>query len=384
MRPTEKLYERDAYQTSFCAEVLACSEHAGALREALSATAVYPEGGGQPADRGALGGARVLDVHEEDGVVWHTVTAPLRVGETVQGDVDWARRFDHMQQHTGEHILSGIAHDLFGAENVGFGIGADGVRIDFSVPLTNDQLLEAEDAANAVIFRNEPVTAEWPDAERLSQMTYRSKKELTGAVRIVTAGSADVCACCGTHVARTGEVGLLKIVSAQSYKGGTRIGILCGRRALEDYRLRLHSVHEISALLSAKPDEVSGAVRRLLDQSAALHAQLAAAENARFDAETRACRPEMPALRVCEGLSGDSVRRFAAALADACGLAAVLCRREADFTYAVCGAGAPELAKKLNAALNGRGGGRGGLAQGSCACGEDEARAFFAAEGFDA
>ncbi len=384
MGPTEKLYDRDAYLTSFCAEVLACEEHGHALRCALSATAFYPEGGGQPADHGALGGARVVDVHEENGVVWHTVTAPLRVGETVQGDIDWARRFDHMQQHTGEHILSGVVHELYGGENVGFGISADGVRIDFSVPLTDEMLETVERTANEAVQRDEAVTAEWPGPMQLACLSYRSKKALEGPVRIVTAGSSDVCACCGTHVARTGEVGLVKIVSAQSYKGGTRLTVACGMRALADYRLRQTSVHEISALLSAKPDEVSGAVRRLLEQNAALHAQLAAAENARFAAEARACRAGRPALRVCEGLSGDSVRRFAAALADVCGLAAVLCRREADFTYAVCGTGAPELAKKLNAALNGRGGGRGELAQGSAACGEAEARAFFAAEGFDA
>ena len=384
MEKTERLYERDAYCASFCSTVLACEEHGGVLRAALAATAFYPEGGGQPADRGALGGARVVDVHEEDGVIWHTVTAPVRVGETVQGDVDWARRFDHMQQHTGEHILSGIAHEQFGCENVGFGIGEDSVRIDFSQPMTDEMLALAEELANGIVQRDEPVTAEWPDPVRLSHLSYRSKKALEGPVRIVTAGSADVCACCGTHVARTGEVGLVKITSAQSYKGGTRVTIACGMRALEDYRRRHDAVHEISVLLSAKPDETPAAVRRVLDENAALHAQLAAAENARFEAEARTCRENVPALRVCEGLSGDSVRRFASSLAARCGLAAVLCRRGDGFSYAVCGAGAAELAARMNAALGGKGGGRGEFAQGSAACTEESARAFFAAEGFDA
>lgn len=162
MAETRKLYYENGACLQFCATVLSCVPTDGNFAVTLDATAFYPEGGGQPADRGALGGARVLDVHEKDGVVVHTVTAPLRVGEMVQGDVDGRRRLDHMQQHTGEHIVSGIVHAQFGYDNVGFHIGAQDVTVDFSGPLTDAELADVERAANWVIWQNAPVTIAWP------------------------------------------------------------------------------------------------------------------------------------------------------------------------------------------------------------------------------
>lgn len=170
----------------------------------LDRTAFYPEGGGQPCDTGALGTALVTDVQEHGGVITHTVSAALPVGQTVEGRIDWARRRDHMEQHTGEHILSGTLHRLFGAENVGFHIGSPAVRMDMSVPLTAGQLAEAEAQANAVIRADAPVRCWYPAPEDLAKLTYRSKKEIDGAVRLVDAGGADLCACCGTHVSTTG------------------------------------------------------------------------------------------------------------------------------------------------------------------------------------
>ena len=231
MQPTEKLYEADAFTRRFTAAVLACEPVPGGWRAALDRTAFYPEGGGQPCDTGTLGGAAVTGVHASGGVIWHTLDAPLPVGGRVEGELNWARRRDHMEQHTGEHILSGTLHRLFGAENVGFHIGQPAVRMDMDRPLTSAQLAEAETAANAAVRADAPVRAWYPEPGELAGLAYRSKKELDGPVRLVDAGGADLCACCGTHLGRTGQVGLIKILSAQNYKGGVRLAVACGARA---------------------------------------------------------------------------------------------------------------------------------------------------------
>lgn len=226
MQSTEKYYENDPYRTECAARITAAQPlEGGGGRLALDGTVFYPEGGGQPADRGALTlesgeTLTVSDVHEQDGVIWHTVDAlpeAARPGAAVTARIDWAWRFDKMQQHTGEHILSGTLHRLFGAENVGFHIGAEAVRMDTSVPLTADQLRQAELEANQVIWQDAPVRVLYPTPEELARMTYRSKKEIAGQVRIVEIPGADTCACCGTHTATAGQVGLIKIIAAENY-----------------------------------------------------------------------------------------------------------------------------------------------------------------------
>ena len=198
----------------------------------LDRTAFFPEGGGQPCDLGTLGTAKVTDVHTDGATITHTTDAPLEPGTAVTGRIDWPRRLDAMQQHTGEHILSGTLHRLFGAENVGFHIGTPYVRMDTSIPLSAAQLARAEAEANAAVRADTPVNCYIPDAATLAATEYRSKKELTGDVRLVEAGG-DCCACCGTHLARTGEVGLIKIISAQHYKTGMRLAVACGQRAYD-------------------------------------------------------------------------------------------------------------------------------------------------------
>lgn len=382
MAETRKLYYEDGSCLQFCATVLSCVPAGGSFAVTLDATAFYPEGGGQPADRGALGGARVLDVHEKDGVVVHTVTAPLHVGETVQGDVDGRRRLDHMQQHTGEHIVSGIVHAQFGYDNVGFHIGAQDVTVDFSGPLTAAELADVERAANWVVWQNAPITVFWPTPAELAQLDYRSKKELTGAVRIVKVANADVCACCGTHVERCGQVGSIKLTSAQSYKGGTRVTMLCGMRAYEDHCVKFQNAEAISGLLSAKINETAAAVQRLADEAAALKAEKAALENRLFAAAAAARCGKKNALVFEDGLSPDSLRRLCTALMEQCpGVCAVFSGTDAEgYKYALGSAGAADvraLGKEMNAALSGKGGGR-DIQQGSAACTRAEIEAFFA------
>ena len=215
-----KLYYDSAYIKEFEAQVLSCQEGKKGWEITLSATAFYPEGGGQPADTGLLGNVRVTDVHEKDGQVVHYTDGPLPVGEMVRGVIDWDRRFQHMQEHSGEHLVSGLIHQRFGYDNVGFHMGTDEVTIDFNGVLEWGDLMAIEEKANGMIWENLEISAVYPEKDELDAMEYRSKKELTGAVRIVSIPGGDVCACCGTHVERTGEIGLVKFLSMIHYKGG--------------------------------------------------------------------------------------------------------------------------------------------------------------------
>ena len=280
---TEAIFDCNPRELSFKARVLSCEERRTAAGESrfavvLDRTAFFPEQGGQKADRGTLGGASLLDAEINEGVIVHILDAPLEAGSEVEGEVDWPRRFDFMQQHTGEHILSGLANRLYGAENVGFHLSEREVQLDFSVQLSEAELEALEHAANQAIFRDIPVKAYYPDAEELAALNYRQKKELTGAIRIVELEGVDCCACCAPHVARSSEVGMLKILSAMNYKGGTRLYIACGMRAVKDYAARIREAQQLSKLLSAPQGELSAAVVRL--QEKAMAAEQRAAETA--------------------------------------------------------------------------------------------------------
>ena len=280
---TEAIFDRDPRELTFTARVLSCEERKGEAGErcwavVLDRTAFFPEQGGQKADRGTLGGAKLLDAEINEGVIVHILDAPLEAGSEVEGEVDWPRRFDFMQQHTGEHILSGLANRLYGAENVGFHLSEREVQLDFSVQLSEAELEALEHAANQAIFRDIPVKAYYPNAEELAALNYRQKKELTGAIRIVELEDVDCCACCAPHVARSSEVGILKILSAMNYKGGTRLYIACGMRAVQDYAARIREAQQLSKLLSAPQGELSAAVVRV--QEKAMAAEQRAAETA--------------------------------------------------------------------------------------------------------
>ena len=284
MGMTEKLYDANSYLTEFDAAVVSCQvlkegtqpdvDGQQAVGEAarpdaplwevvLDRTAFYPEGGGQPCDFGVLGGTRVIDVQEKDGIIFHLCSAPLEVGSCVHGTIDWNRRLMHMREHSGEHIISGIICHTHGYSNTGFHMGKDCVTIDFSGPLTAEQIQEAEDLANQKVLENVEILAEYPDRETLAALDYRSKKEIEGQVRIVTIEGCDSCACCGTHVAKTGEIRLIKILSAQKYKGGVRVTMLSGEKAYADYCLKHINTLGIARLLSVKPEEAGDAVVRL-------------------------------------------------------------------------------------------------------------------------
>ena len=382
MNGTKKLYYEQPYLAQFCAKVLSCTPVAsGHFAVVLDQTAFYPEGGGQPADHGSLGGACVLDARDEDGTVVHITASPVRVGETVQGDVDWMRRFDHMQQHTGEHLLSGVIKSQFGYDNVGFHIGPDVVRVDVSGPLSEQDVREIEQAVNWVIWQNGEVRALWSTPEELADMPYRSKKELEGPVRIIDAAGADLCACCGTHVARCAEVGAVKVLSAQNYKGGTRLSIVCGMRALRDYTIKCENASQISNLLSAKVNEIAPAVERLQAESEELKARIARLENDLFACRARQLAGTEGPVLFEENLRPDSLRRLCTELSEVCSgvCAAFSGSDEEGYSYAVCQKSGDVSAfnRAMNAALNGRGGGRGELAQGTVHAAREAIETYF-------
>ena len=262
----ERLYEADPYIREFDARVVACEQVKDHYRILLDRTAFFPEGGGQPGDRGMIGEALIKDTHEKDGMIWHYSDRGLNPGNEVHGKIDWDFRFSNMQNHAGEHIVSGLIHGKYGYDNVGFHMGSEAVTLDINGELTKEQVKEIEKEANKAIESNIPIQVFIPERRVLEQMEYRSKKELEGDVRIVEISGYDRCACCGTHPLRTGEIRLIKILSVQNYKGGVRIAMLSGNRALEDYMDKHESVVDISHLLSAKTGEITGAVERLLKE----------------------------------------------------------------------------------------------------------------------
>ena len=376
---TEKLYEVDSYVQNFTAQVVSCTPVSGGFAVVLDRTAFFPEGGGQPCDTGRLGGARVLAVHTDGETITHTTDAPLTAGETVDGCLDWPARLDAMQQHTGEHILSGILHSMFGAENVGFHIGSDAVRMDTNIPISAEGLKEAETAANRIIWENVPVNITYPTREELAALTYRSKKEIEGQVRIVTIPGADVCACCGTHTAFTGAVGQIKILAAENYKGGVRLSVVCGGRALEAAQAMRARQAEIGALLSAKASETANAVHRVYDEYTALKFTHFGLCSQLFDALAAQVTPGADAIRIVPGLDPDGLHRLASRLTEATtGLCAALTPTEKGTGYCIAQADGDvrALTKALNAALNGRGGGKPGICQGSCAAEPEQVKEF--------
>ena len=382
---TEKLFYQDAHQAQFRATVLSCRPGKHGYDVVLDRTCFYPEGGGQPGDTGTLSGVRVTDTHEVGGEIVHYCDSPLAEGQTVEGTIDYDRRFELMQLHTGEHILSGVIHRRFGYENVGFHMGADFVTIDLSGMLTPEQVQSVEAEANEWIWKNVPVEVSYPDPDTLKTIPYRSKKELTGQVRIVTIPGADICACCGTHVSNTGEIGLLRIFSCVRFHDGVRLELLCGRRALRYLRALTEQNRQVSGLLSAKPLETAGAVQRLLDAEGALKLRAAALEDAVFTQKAQALAGTGNALLFEPAMSPDSVRRLTDLVMSACGgRAAVFAGSdEAGYKYAVGEQGGDlrQLVRELNTALQGRGGGKPFFAQGSVSASRAAIEAFFRERG---
>lgn len=378
----EKLYEQNAYLTTFSAQVLSCEPGKKGFDIILDQTAFYPEGGGQPFDTGILGDVKVLEVHERDGHVVHTCEAALEVGTAVEGTIDWDRRFDLMQNHSGEHIVSGTAHRKWGCDNVGFHMGSDLITIDLNILLTEEQLAELERDVNRYILEDHPICITFPSAEELEVLEYRSKKALTGRVRIVSFPGADTCACCGTHVSTTGQIGLIKLLTVQKFRDGVRIELVCGNRAFRYLDRVLEQNRQISNHLSAKMFETASAVQRLLAENEALKSRILTIEEQHFAALAEEYENAGDLLLFEPGLSADGVRRLCVALVDRCGgrCACFSGSEEEGYKYAIGHRGGDLRAftKQLNQTLNGRGGGKPDFVQGSVRAGKAEIETFFA------
>lgn len=376
---TEKLYDIDPFLREFTTTVLSCEETAGGYAVTLDRTAFYPEGGGQPADQGVLGDAAVTDTRSRGEDVVHLCDRPLPVGQTVAGAIDWDRRFDLMQQHSGEHIVSGLLCGRFGCDNVGFHIGHDLVTIDFNAELTMEQVRGIEAEANQYIWSDRPVQIAWPSPEELAALPYRSKKELTGRVRIVAFPGADRCACCGTHVRSSGQVGLVKLLSVQKFREGVRIEMAAGGRAVAYCTAILDQNTQVSQLLSAKPAATAQAVERLQKELRQLKSRAAALEAEDFARKAERYAGAGDVLLVEGPMSSESLRKLCAAVQETCGgRCAVFAGEDGAYQYAVgCpGGDLRAMSKALNGALNGRGGGKPAFIQGSVQTDEAAIRSF--------
>ena len=377
---TEKLYYHDSFLTEFTAAVLSCEKGKDGWQVVLDRTAFYPEGGGQPADHGTLGDASVTDVREKEGIILHTCDKELAVGETVTGKIHWARRFDHMQQHSGEHMVSGIICARYGCDNVGFHLGKDVVTIDFNHDIDPADLPSIEAAANAFIWSDTPINIRFLEGEALKQAEYRSKKFIPGLVRLVAFPGADCCACCGTHVNRAGQVGLVKLLSCQKFREGVRMELLCGKRALDYLSGTWEQNLAVSRALSAKPLQTAAAVERLQGELESVKLRCADLETADCARKAREYAGKGDVLLLEGPMSADSVRRLCDAVLDTCGgRCAVFAGEEGNYKYAI---GVREgdvrpLVKELNTVLCGRGGGKPNFAQGSIAAEERAIRTFF-------
>ena len=385
---TEKLYETDSFLRRFTAAVTSCAQEKDRWLVTLDRTAFFPEGGGQPADRGSLSGAKVLDVQLLQGEIVHTTDAPLEVGAAVEGELDWARRFDLMQQHTADHLFSGLVHRQLGLENIGFHIGEELVHMDFGAEITPVEIDRLELEANRLIAENRPIRVLFPDDAALAAMDLRSKKELDeleGAVRVVEIEGADLCACCGTHVAATGQLGLVKITGCQSYKGGVRVFMAAGERAVRLVQREHRQGEAIRGLLSAKQPEIVAAVTRLKNDAAAAHLELGQLRGEMIAVKVAgyAGRPHPVVFE--RGLSPDDLRRFALALCErGAALAAVFSGGEGNYKYALASDGSVDaraLGREMNTLLAGRGGGKPELVQGSLAAEQAQIEVFFAERG---
>ncbi len=366
---TEKLYDKDSHLREFTATVVDSYKAADGYFTVLDRTAFFPEGGGQGSDTGEINGVKVYDVRINDGIIYHYTTKPFEKGERVVGKIDFERRFDFMQQHSAEHIASGIAHKYYGCENVGFHLSEDIVTLDFDKPLTHEEILNIEALSNEAVFKNFNINTYYPDSEALKNIEYRSKKEIEGAVRIVEIEGVDACACCAPHVKKTGEIGLIKLLGSEKLRGGVRIELKAGSRALKDYNEKYTNVSEISAALCVKQNETADAVLRLISQINALKFELGGikkqiiaekVESFEPDGKVTALFYDGMTVKELQSVADTLYKRFG-------GIRGVFSPQGDGFAFAICGAEVEldaafaEFKRKFPV----KGGGRNGMVQGT-------------------
>lgn len=375
---TEKLFYADSFMKEFDSVVLSCTEDKKGWAVVLEKTAFYPEGGGQPADHGVLcfdgGSANVTDTREKAGVIVHYTDGEIAVGTQVHGVIDWDRRFDFMQQHTGEHMFSGVVNSMFGFNNVGFHLSEKDNVVDFDGPLTKEDIKAVMDRCNEYVWADQAVETGFP--ENVKELEYRSKKELQGEIRIVRTGAADICACCGTHTATTSQAGPVVALNSQAYKGGTRISILCGKRAVEYLKNRNDDCYYISHRLSVPVENITQAVDARMEEIGQLKFALANAKRQLMAlwAENAQVADDV-CIMVKEDLSSGEIQSFAAMLSEKAKTAVVL-SPQGEKGGKICIISTVydtnKLGRHISAVLGGKGGGRPGTYQGNVDKAADE------------
>lgn len=377
---TKKLYDIDSHLFEFTAKVIDSYPFADGFATILDRTAFFPEGGGQASDIGFLDDAKVYDVQIKDEIIYHYTTKQFEKGANVNGKIDVCRRFDYMQQHSGEHIVSGVAHSLYGCENVGFHLGADIVTLDFDKPLSKEQILEIEQKANEAIFKNVKFNTYYPDEEKLSTLNYRSKKELDGAIRIVEIENTDMCACCAPHVKQAAEIGIIKLLDSEKLRGGVRIEMKCGKRALADFNEKYDNVRKISSALAVKQNEVALGVDRLLESIKELKYKITGLKKQIIESKVTVFENKAEITCIFESdLEIKELQIFADSLYKAYGgIRAVFSPSDNGFSFAVCGESdaLDEFFKAFKAKFTVRGGGKNGMVQGTVIATQKELQDF--------
>lgn len=377
---TEKLYYHDAYISAFSANVVLVTPCDRGYDVVLDKTAFFPEEGGQSADTGKIGDANVIHVYERDGVVHHITDKAPSIGEK-HCVINFDDRFVKMQCHTAEHILCGIIHRLFGLDNVGFHLGEDEVVFDVSGVLDREQLDRVETLANEAVFANWPIETIFPTADELSNINYRAKLDITEGVRLVKIGNVDTCACCAPHVSYTGEIGLIKILDFMKHRGGTRIWMVAGRRALMDYRARYENIKAISGMLSTPQMETADTLKSYMAENDGMRAALKQARLRIAELEAEKIEPTdgsavfyLPDFSIPELIAFSNVANKRIG-----NLTVALSGIDGDYKYVISSntADLRRMAKEINTALGGRGGGRAEMIQGSFSATLDEIKNYF-------
>ena len=378
---TRKLYYEDSHLSQFTATVLSCAEAQGKYEITLDATAFYPEGGGQASDTGTLGSVRVLDTRERGETVVHLCDGPLAVGETVEGRIDFEARFLRMQQHSGEHIVSGIIHRRYGYHNTGFHMGSEIITIDFDGVIPPEDLAAIEAEANSAVWQNLTVKCWYPSPEELPGVFYRTKKALPWPVRIVQVPGFDSCACCGTHVKATGEIGIIKLFSVMGFRGGTRMEMACGKAALALLNRAYEQNKLVSQAFSAKIEETGAAAKRMNEALAEQKYRITGLERRIFAATAASYAGKGDVLHFEEDLDNVAVRELADAIAESCGGRAAVFSGSEENGYAYClvtrQGDLRAFGKEMTKALNGRGGGKPICQQGRVQAERREIEKFF-------
>lgn len=378
---TEKLYDPDSHLYDFSATVIDCRKNFDKYEIILDKTAFFPEGGGQLADTGNIASANITDVQINNGIITHFSDSPVDVGTTVECQIDAPKRFRRMQNHSGEHIVSGIVHNLFGYDNVGFHLGDD-VTIDFNGELSDEQLTKVEKLANEAIYKNVRFICEYPDEETLKTLNYRSKLDLTEDVRIVTIEGYDVCACCAPHVKTSGEIGIIKILDHHRHRGGIRIHLLCGFDALEDYGTKYRNLYAVANALCSKQNETAQAFEKYTAEHNELKAEIAALKRELTKLKAASLNSTDDCVLIFENdLPMNDLRRLVLKGAEK---AEKLCagfsgNDNSGYNFAVASQKLDlrNYSKDITSALNGKGGGSSELIQGSVKAAKQDIEDYF-------